>query len=437
MPSFLFPHERNALPREIRALAFSRRGSGRLTVLLLAACAVACGSGPTVEAAPPSLSQRGAAALTSFLQEAVSRGDIPGVVVTVAGREGVLYHEAAGTMNAAGNVPMARDAIFNIASMTKPITSAAVMMLVESGRLRLDDDVGTYLPKYRDPAVITDFNADDASYGTRPARRPIAIRHLLTHTSGIGYGFSSPTVAAIQRRTMLTELDIPLLFDPGEGWAYGASTRVLGELVAAVSGQRLDAFLESRLLRPLGMNDTSYLVPRDKYTRVVTSHARTASGWAERPVPDTLPANVAGDGGLYSTAADYARFLQMLLNDGRARDVRLLQPETVETMFENHTGDVVVKTQETTAPALSRPFPLGAGEDPWGLGFQLARPAAPKPDTRAPGSGTWAGIFNTHFWIDRTEGVAVTVMMQVLPFYDERAMQVLAGVEERVYANLD
>jgi CubicO group peptidase (beta-lactamase class C family) len=306
-------------------------------------------------------------------------------------------------------------------------------MLVDEGRLTLDDNVSRHLPRFRDPLVITNFNQADASYSTRPAKRPITIRHLLTHTSGIGYAFSSPTVAAIQQKTKLNELDVPLLFDPGEGWAYGASTRVLGDVVEAVSGQKIDAFLESRILRPLGMRDTGYLVPREKYSRVVTSHGRTDAGWTERPVPATLPANVAGDGGLYSTASDYALFMRMLLNDGRLGSTRLLRERTVRTMFDNHTGRVVVQTQQANS-GFSRPFPLGAGEDPWGLGFQLSRPKARRPDTRSPGSGTWAGIFNTHFWVDRSDDIGVVVMMQVLPFYDERAMRVLAGVEQRVYA---
>jgi CubicO group peptidase (beta-lactamase class C family) len=406
----------------------------RLAILLvlLATAAWSTSSGVTRVAA---FSGSSSAALSSYLQGAVSRGEIPGVVVAAVGPGRLLYHEAYGTMNAARKVPMAKDAIFNIASMTKPVTSIAIMMLVEEGKLRLDDDVSKFLPKFANPSVITNFNPADASYTTRPATRGITIRHLLTHTSGIGYGFSSPTIAAIQQKTMQNELDLPLLFEPGEGWAYGASTRVLGQVVEAISGLRLDAFLESRIFRPLGMQDTAYVVPKEKYARVVTSHARTEGGWSERPVPASLPANVAGDGGLYSTAADYAQFVRMLLNDGRAGSTRLLQERTVRTIFESHTGPVVVQTQQTTNPALSRPFPLGAGEDPWGLGFQLSRPKARRPDMRNPGSGTWAGIFNTHFWIDRQEQLGVIVMMQLLPFYDERAMRVMENVERVAYTD--
>ena len=156
---------------------------------------------------------------------------------------------------------MAKDTIFNMASMTKPVTSIAIMMLVDEGKLKIDDEVAKYLPKWKDPLVISKFNEADASYQTRPAKRPITIRHLLTHTSGIGYGFSSPTLTKIMAKEKKAQLDLPLLFDPGESWAYGASTRVLGHVVEAISGQKIDAFLTSRILQPLGMHDTSYLVP--------------------------------------------------------------------------------------------------------------------------------------------------------------------------------
>jgi CubicO group peptidase (beta-lactamase class C family) len=258
------------------------------------------GGDATVEAAaPPSIPQQGSAALTSYLEQAVTRGDVPGVVVAVVGRDGMLYHEAFGKMSVTRNVPMAKDTIFNIASMTKAVTSVAIMMLVDEGRLKLDDDVAKYLPKYKDPLVISKFNDADATYETRPAKRPITVRHLLTHTSGIGYGFANATVAAIQRKTPgLSELDMPLLFDPGDSWAYGASTRVLGTLVETMSGQKLDAFLEARILGPLGMLDTTYAVPESKYPRVVAVNARTNNAYVERPVGANLPANVAGDGGL-------------------------------------------------------------------------------------------------------------------------------------------
>jgi methyl acetate hydrolase len=236
-------------------------------------------------------------------------------------------------------------------------------------------------------------------------------------------------------KTKKSEVDSPLLFDPGEGWAYGASTRVLGDLVEAISKQKIDAFLESRILSPLGMRDTSYLVPTTKYARVVAVNRRGNDGkFIEQPVPATIPATVQGDGGLYGTASDYGLFLRMLLNRGRLGQVRILSEKSAKAVFENHTGKVVVQPQQSTNQTLSRNFPLGAGEDTWGLGFQLAK--AQRPNMRTPGSGTWAGIFNTHFFIDPSREIGVVVMMQTLPFYDDASMNVYAGVEEIVYRHL-
>jgi CubicO group peptidase (beta-lactamase class C family) len=388
-----------------------------------------------VMSAAPSLPQQGVSALSTFLKSATDRGDVPGVVVAVVNKDGGLYSEAFGRSRTVTNTPMARDTIFNMASMTKAITSVAVMMLVDDGKLSLDDDVAKYLPKYKAPLVISKFNDADASYETRPAKRPITIRHLLTHTSGIGYGFSSPVLSKIMQKTMQNELDAPLLFDPGEGWAYGASTRVLGHVVEAISGQKIDAFLDARILKPLGMLDTGYLVPAAKMPRVVAVNARGADGkFVERPVPASLPAQVQGDGGLYGTASDYGLFLRMLLNRGKVGDTRILSEKSARTMLQSHTGSVVVKLQESTNPSLSKNFPFGAGKDTWGLGFQLA--AEKVRNRRSPGSGTWAGIFNTHFFIDPGEEIGVVVMMQTLPFYDDASMKVYAGIEETVYANL-
>src|SRR4051812_19323710 len=309
-----------------------------------------------------SLAPGAPAALSSVLKTATDRGDVPGVVVAVTSKDGLLYNEAFGVSSTASRRPMTKDTIFNLASMTKPITSVAIMMLAEAGQLALDDDVAKYLPKYKNPVVISRFNEADASYETRPAKRPITIRHLLTHTSGLAYAFSNPRVAAIVQKTGKSDTDLPLQFDPGEGWAYGPSTRVLGDVVEAVSGQKLDAFLTSRILEPLGMRDTSYLVPTSKYARVVAVNSRDANGkFVERPMPPTLTASVAGDGGLYGTASDYASFLRMLLNHGKAGDARLLSEESVKAMLSSQSGSVTAQLQQSTNQALSRNFPLGAG----------------------------------------------------------------------------
>src|SRR6185503_9509941 len=388
-----------------------------------------------VTSAAPTLPQQGASAVSAVLKAATDRGDVPGVAVAVVNKDGLLYNAAAGNSRTLTHTPMAKDTIFNMASMTKPITSVAIMMLVDEGTLKLDDAVAKYLPKWKDPLVISKFHEADASYETRPAKRPITIRHLLTHTSGIGYGFASPMLTKIMEKTKKSEMDSPLLFDPGESWAYGASTRVLGHVVEAVSGQKIDAYLQAHILGPLGMNDTSYLVPTTKYSRVVAVNARNASGkFEERPVPATIPATVQGDGGLYSTASDYGLFLRMLLNRGTLNGKKILSEQSAKLMLEPATGNVVVKEQQSSNHALSKNFPVGAGKDKWGLGFQLA--SEKQANRRSPGSGTWAGIFNTHFFIDPTRELGVVVMMQTLPFYDEASMKVYAGAEEAVYSHV-
>ena len=389
-----------------------------------------------VTSAAPSIPQQGTAALSTFLKSATDRGDVPGVVVAVVNKDGVLYNEAFGKSSTLSNTPMAKDTIFNMASMTKPVTSVAIMMLVDEGKLKLDDEVAKYLPKYKDPLVISKFNEADASYETRPAKRPITIRHLLTHTSGIGYGFASPMLTKIMQKTKKTELDLPLLFDPGESWAYGASTRVLGNVVEAISGQKIDAFLESRILQPLGMHDTSYLVPTAKYPRVVAVNARGADGkFVERPMPATLPATVA-------------RRRRPLRHRQRLRTVpahaaqprhagRHAHPEREvgeDDAREPHRqrGRAAAAVGESVAV---EELPGGRRQGPMGTRLPARRGASCRTGAR-PGSGTWAGIFNTHFFIDPSREIGVVVMMQTLPFYDEASMKVYAGVEEAVYRNL-
>jgi CubicO group peptidase (beta-lactamase class C family) len=387
--------------------------------------------------APPAVGWTGAGALSSTLTQAVSRGDVPGVVVLVVAPDRVLYHEAFGKMNVAQGIDMRKDAIFRIASMTKALTSTAVMMFVEEGRLKLDDEVSKYLPAFKNPQVISRLDLEAGTYDTRPATRPITIRQLLTHTSGIGYSWSDPGLALVERLTGRTsERDLPLVHDPGEKWTYGASTKVLGDVVENLSGQRIDACLESRIFRPLGMRDTGYSVAASEHARVVTLHQRKDGRLTESPNPATIAAEPRGDGRLFSTAADYGRFVRMILGHGQLGGVRLLKRDTVREMGRNQTGRITVRLQPVARTEYSKPYPLGAGEDVWGLGFQLAAPATPAPYSRRPGSMSWAGFNNTFFWIDPKAQVGVVVLMQLLPFYDDAAIGVLRSVERCVYQHL-
>jgi methyl acetate hydrolase len=378
-------------------------------------------------------------AIDDYLASRIRDTKIPGMVAMVVDKHSTRYIGAFGMQDVAGRVPMQSDSIFRIASMTKPVTSLAVMMLVEERKVGLDDAIEKYLPEYAKPQVIDVFYPIDRSYSTRPATRSISIRHLLTHTSGLGYSFASLTLAQLQG----TGADAkplpnppPLLHDPGTEWSYGESTRVLGLLVEKVSGQPLETFMRERIFVPLGMNDTSYTVPEAKTTRVATVHRWTEQGLVETPNPASVTSPPNGDGGLNSTAADYARFIQLFLNNGRsAAGKQLISHKTIGLMGRNQTGNVRVRLQDAAAPAVSAVFPLGAGRDTYGLGFQVTGAPA-MAEMRSPGSLAWAGIFNTEFWIDPAKGIGGILLMQYLPFYDKAAIHTLQGFEQRVYQGL-
>jgi methyl acetate hydrolase len=390
-----------------------------------------------LHAAPsaPVVSARGASDLTAYLQGAVDRQDIPGAVALVVNRDRVVYHEAFGKLNEKNNVPMPKDAIFNIASMTKPVTSVAIMMLVEEGKIRLDDEASKYLPSLASLPVLAAVDVKGGTYATKPARRPITIRQLLTHTSGIGYGFSDAGVALAQQKLRAQDGEAPLVHEPGARWTYGASTKVLGDIIVRITGRPLDQYVAARILQPLGMTDTSYAVPAAKRARVVTVHSRVDGRWVEAANSDAPPpVTIRGDGGLYSTASDYALFIRALLNGGTLGQALLIRPQTLRDMTRNQIGSLVVPLQPSTNLALSKPFPLGAGRDKWGLGFQLATTRDRK--ARSVGSYSWAGIYNTEFWVDPQKRIGAVLMMQALPFYDEKAIETLKGFEQRVYAGL-
>jgi len=384
-------------------------------------------------------SDAGKAALSRQLSDAVSRGDTPGVVALVVGREGVFYEGAAGKLDVAHNVAMPVNAIFSIASMTKPVTSAAIMMLFEEGKLQLDDPVSKYLTGFDNLRVITKFNDADATYETRLAKRPITIRHLLTHTSGIGYAFTNPIEYRLTQTAQKGEWELPLLSDPGDKWNYSASTRVLGMIVEKVTGESLEAYDQQRIFKPLGMVDTSYAVPAVKQSRVPTQHSRVNGLLQEQPrtpIPSTPAPPFRGDGGLYSTVQDYGKFVQMMLNDGHLGSARILSENSVKMMGENNIGSIFVELQPDADKQRTKPFPLGAGHDKFGLGFQIASGDPQYAKYRSPGSLSWAGIYNTEFWIDPVKHIGGVQMMQVLPFYDDGAIRTLRDFEELVYENL-
>jgi methyl acetate hydrolase len=378
-------------------------------------------------------------ALSREMTKAVGRGDSPGVVALVVNREGVLYEGAAGKLDIAHDRTMPVNAIFSIASMTKPVTSVAIMMLFEEGKLKLDDPVSQYLAGFDNPRVFTKFNEKDATYETRPAKRPITIRHLLTHTSGIGYSFCNPIEDRIVEATKKNEWELPLLNDPGDRWNYGPSTALLGMIVEKISGQPLEPYFQQHIFQPLGMVDTSYAVPLAKQPRVATKYSRTNGQLQELPqraIPTTPVAPFRGDGGLYSTVQDYGKFMRMLLNGGRLGSTQILRESSVRMMGENNIGSIFVELQPAVDTKYAKAFPLGAGRDKFGLGFQIASGDPQFARFRNAGSMSWAGIYNTEFWIDPVQHIGGVMMMQTLPFYDDGALRTLRDFEELVYQDL-
>jgi methyl acetate hydrolase len=406
-----------------------RRACTALAILLMPGCIAR-------SAGLPTLASSGAAAIDRVLQDAVNKGDVPGVVAAVTNKDRILYLKAFGKQDVAKGVAMSTDTLFRIASMTKPVTSVGIMMLYEQGKLRLDDPAGNYLPAYRGRPVIASFNEKDATYTTRPASREMTIRHLLTHTSGLSYPFTSPMVLAIQTRTGTDPKALPLLFDPGTKWNYSPATAVLGDIVEKLAGQPLEEWDQARIFRPLGMVDTTYTPAPGKAARLATVHQRGASGLVESPNAGEYAPDVRGDGGLVSTADDYSAFVQMFLNEGSWHGKQLLKPETVRLMTSNQIGSVVIDTMPAAMPLRSAAFPFGAGQDKFGLGFQITVADGTAVHERGAGSYTWAGINNTHFWVDPDNGIGVVLLTQVLPFYNATSMDVLKRFERALYQQL-
>jgi CubicO group peptidase (beta-lactamase class C family) len=380
--------------------------------------------------------------IDEVLRKAVEEQRLPGVVAMVAQGDAVVYQGAFGKQYAAKGVPMATDSIFRIASMTKAVTSVAVMQLVERGRVKLDEPAGTYLPDLARVEVLEDFDTNGTAK-LRPPKTPVTVRQLLTHTSGFGYEFFdeklSRYVAAGRVPSARTGdggfLKAPLVFDPGTKWEYGISTDWLGKLVEKISSQSLEECFRQNIFAPLGMEDSFFNVPTDKQARVVTVHQRKDDGTlTENPPQAFKPVQfLSGGGGLYSTAPDYLKFTRMLLGGGKLGNTRVLQAETVALMGRNQIGDLMLTAINSPTPQLARNISIPGLLDKFGLGFAIN--TRPVEGGRASGSMAWAGIYNTFFWIDPTRKTTAVLMMQLLPFLDDAAKAELDEFELAVYGS--
>jgi methyl acetate hydrolase len=371
------------------------------------------------------------------LDTAVAEGRVAGAVALVTNRDGATYQHAAGARVAGGPAAMTPDSVFWIASMTKAIASVAALQLVERGKLSLDGDLAVLLPDLGGLQVLDGVDAEGRPK-LRPARGPVTLRHLLTHTSGFSYAWLAPELAAWLKASGQAEPTSgtrashrqPLLFDPGEGWAYGIGIDWVGIAVEAASGQRLDAYLAEHVLGPLGMADTGFSLSADQEARRAGMHARGADGGLV-PIPFGMPANpevLSGGGGLYSTAPDYARFLRMLLNGGAG----VLAPATMAELGGVQTGPRRAGAWKTAAAHLSHDLDLYPEMTTgWGLATMITPQAT--AEGRSAGSLAWAGLGNTYYWADPATGTAGLLLTQSLPFGDPQVLPLFAALERGAY----
>ncbi len=387
------------------------------------------------------LAQAAAMSIQTILDRAIESGTIAGATAFVGNRAGTISSHVAGVSDPATGAAMQPDTIFQIASMTKAVTTVAAMQLVEQERLSLDAPIETVLPELAQLQVITGFdNAGTAML--RPAARPLTLRHLLTHTSGFGYAFMSADMlrafgpAGPPTPGSIASITSPLLFDPGERWEYGVSTDWVGRAVEAASGQSLGRHIADAILTPLGMTDTGFKLSDAQMARRTVLLSRGEDG-TFTPFPAEMNGGAgaefdSGGGGLMSSGLDYLRFVRMILNGGSLDGATILKPETIAEMSRNQIGHLRAGKMNTVMPMFSHPFDgFPEMHTGWGLGF-LINPEH-GPNGRAAGSLAWAGIANSFYWIDPASDITGVLMMQFLPFGDPDALTLYADFERAVY----
>ncbi len=374
------------------------------------------------------------------MREALSAGmaaaGVPGLAAAARLPSGEVVEAAVGVRGADNSAPMTADTQFWIASCTKALTAVAAMQLVERGLIALDDPVGQWLPGLAAPKVLAGFDRQGRPQLT-PAKTPITLRHLLTHTSGLGYGFTSAELDRFSREAGISlngpsAPDIPLMFEPGEGWLYGIGIDWAGELIRVLGGEPFDAYLRRRVLAPLGMHDTVFFRSKAHLARAASMHARTPDGGVVA-IPFGMPDAAyfgMGGGGLYSTVSDYLKFMDLILGKGP----QVLEADSLAALCSSEVEGPEVGVSKSAQPATSNDFdPAPGAVKSWSLGFVSNVEAG--PHGRRPGSLAWAGLGNCYYWIDREAGAAGIMCAQLLPFADPRALAAFAAFERAVYAD--
>ncbi|MBV8868481.1 MAG: beta-lactamase family protein [Acetobacteraceae bacterium] len=380
--------------------------------------------------------------IDTVLRQAADRGEVPGVVALAGTSQGATYEGAFGRRDLSKPDPMTPDTVFWIASMTKAIVSTAAMQMVERGRVGLDQNLGEILAPLATPRVIEGWD-DAGKPRLRPARGPVTLRHLLTHTAGFSYEIWNADIARYQEHAGIPgiiscenrALETPLVADPGTRWEYGINIDFAGKLVEALSGQRLDAYLQDHIFAPLGMTETGFKIRPDQRARLARMHARQPDG-SLAPIDFEIPQEPEfhmGGGGLYSVGRDYLAFCRMILGRGSLDGKEVLKPETVALMARNNMGDLKVTKLVTVAAQSSNDAEFFPGmPKTWGLGFMISTEAV--PGRRSAGALAWAGLGNTYFWIDPASEVCGVILTQILPFADPKVLALYDAFETAVYA---
>ena len=383
------------------------------------------------------------AKIDAMLRRAAEAGDVPGVIAMATDRNGSIYEGAFGKRVLGQPAPMTVDTVVWIASMTKPLTAAGAMQLVEQGKLDLDAPAAKVVPDIGKAEVLEGFDATGQPR-TRKPKREITLRHLLTHTAGFSYDIWNPDIAKYQEVKKLpgiiscenVALTTPLLFDPGEKWDYGINIDWAGKMVEAVSGKRLGAYLTENLFAPLGMTSTAFKITADMRARLAKIHQRDEKDAFAPQMDLEIPQDPEfemGGGGLYATAGDYLRFVRLILNRGKAGSAQVLKPETVDLISKNNMGALRVTLLKTAAPPLSNDAEFFPGvPKAWGLSFQINLERA--PTGRPAGGLMWAGLANSYFWIDPATGIGGVYLTQVLPFADKKSLPLYYEFEKTFYS---
>jgi methyl acetate hydrolase len=379
--------------------------------------------------------------IDQVLRGAVESGGVPCVVAMAADDNGLVYEGAAGDRTPGSGDAVTPDTMLRIASMTKMVATAAALQQVERGLLDLDAPVDTYRPEFAEVPVLDGFDGDTPRL--RPPASRATVHQLITHTTGLGYWFLNADIARWEQATGNPNVlsgssqifRAPLVADPGTKFEYGINIDWLGLVVETVTGRSLDKYLAENVLGPLDMSDTTWVMSPDQRANSIPVHVRGEDGaWIATDVDfDQTPEYWAGGHGLYSTPRDYLQFQRMLLGQGELNGERILQPETVRGAFQNQIGSLDFPAEIRSAdPPVTCDIALGPGLK-WGLGLLLNEQQL--PGMRAPGSGAWAGLFNTHFWVDPASGLTGSIFTQLLPFAEPSAFQVLIDFELALYAS--